>query len=107
MTQLTPASRIERGSLLSGGKNPVQIPTRPINKKNNLFFKKRQERVISMKFKKVVAQFKSENIDLAEGLICDIFFSFHLKGVIRPHRTEGNGEVVGKKWMVILCHDCG
>ncbi len=35
-----------------------------------------------MKFKKVVAQFISEDIDLAEGLICDIFFSFHLKGVI-------------------------
>jgi len=35
-----------------------------------------------MKFKKVVAQFTSEDMDLAEGLICDIFFSLHLKGVI-------------------------
>jgi len=50
--------------------------------KNNLFFQKKQGRVTPMKFKKVIAQFISEDIDLAEGLICDIFFSFHLKGVI-------------------------
>ena len=35
-----------------------------------------------MKFKKVIAAFESENLILAEELICDIFFSFRLKGVI-------------------------
>jgi ribosomal protein L11 methyltransferase len=34
-----------------------------------------------MKFKKVIAQFKADNMILAEELICDIFFSFKLKGV--------------------------
>jgi ribosomal protein L11 methyltransferase len=34
-----------------------------------------------MKFKKVIAQFKADNMILAEELICDIFFSFNLKGV--------------------------
>lgn len=35
-----------------------------------------------MKFKKVIASFETDNILLAEELICDIFFSFNLKGVI-------------------------
>ncbi len=35
-----------------------------------------------MKFKKVIAQFEAENLIIAEELICDIFFSFNLKGVI-------------------------
>lgn len=35
-----------------------------------------------MKFKKVIVQFNAENISLAEELICDIFFSYHLKGVV-------------------------
>jgi len=35
-----------------------------------------------MKFKKVIAAFETKNIVLAEELICDIFFSFNLKGVI-------------------------
>ncbi|MCP3873724.1 MAG: 50S ribosomal protein L11 methyltransferase [Desulfobacteraceae bacterium] len=35
-----------------------------------------------MQFKKVIAQFDAENILLAEELICDIFFSFKLKGVV-------------------------
>ena len=35
-----------------------------------------------MKFRKVVAAFESENLILAEELICDIFFSFRLKGVV-------------------------
>ena len=35
-----------------------------------------------MKFKKVTAAFESENLTLAEELICDIFFSFRLKGVV-------------------------
>jgi len=35
-----------------------------------------------MKFKKIIVQFKAENLILAEELICDIFFSFNLKGVV-------------------------
>jgi ribosomal protein L11 methyltransferase len=35
-----------------------------------------------MKFKKVTAVFETKNIVLAEELICDIFFSFNLKGVV-------------------------
>ncbi|WP_457552611.1 50S ribosomal protein L11 methyltransferase [Desulfobacula sp.] len=35
-----------------------------------------------MKFKKVIAQFYADNVILAEELICDIFFSFNLKGVV-------------------------
>lgn len=35
-----------------------------------------------MKFKKVIIRFDAENLILAEELICDIFFSFNLKGVI-------------------------
>ena len=35
-----------------------------------------------MKFKKIIVQFDSENLDFAEALICDIFFSFNLKGVV-------------------------
>ncbi|MCK5164030.1 MAG: 50S ribosomal protein L11 methyltransferase [Desulfobacula sp.] len=35
-----------------------------------------------MKFKKVIVQFDAENLILAEELICDIFFSFNLKGVV-------------------------
>ena len=35
-----------------------------------------------MQFKKIIVQFDSENLILAEELICDIFFSFNLKGVI-------------------------
>ena len=35
-----------------------------------------------MKFTRVIARFDAKNLSLAEELICDIFFSFHLKGVI-------------------------
>lgn len=35
-----------------------------------------------MKFKKITAAFETENISLAEEVICDIFFSFNLKGVV-------------------------
>ena len=35
-----------------------------------------------MKFKKVVARFDGPDISIAEELICDIFFSFNLKGVV-------------------------
>jgi len=35
-----------------------------------------------MKFKKVIARFYADNIDLAEELICNIFFSLNLKGVV-------------------------
>jgi len=35
-----------------------------------------------MKFKKVIIEFTTENVPLAEELICDIFFSFNLKGVV-------------------------
>lgn len=35
-----------------------------------------------MKFKKVIVQFDTKNLILAEELICDIFFSFNLKGVV-------------------------
>ncbi len=35
-----------------------------------------------MKFKKVIAAFETKNIGLAEELICDIFFSFNIKGVV-------------------------
>lgn len=35
-----------------------------------------------MKFKKIIATFETSNLLLAEELICDIFFSFDLKGVI-------------------------
>jgi len=35
-----------------------------------------------MKFKKIIAAFETKNIVLAEELICDIFFSFNIKGVV-------------------------
>jgi len=35
-----------------------------------------------MKFKKIIVQFDAENLIIAEELICDIFFSFNLKGVV-------------------------
>ena len=35
-----------------------------------------------MKFEKIVIQFDDKNTILAEELICDIFFSFNLKGVV-------------------------
>jgi len=35
-----------------------------------------------MKFKKITAAFQAEDIPLAEELICDLFFSFNLKGVV-------------------------
>ncbi|NWH06119.1 50S ribosomal protein L11 methyltransferase [Desulfobacter latus] len=48
-----------------------------------------------MKFKKVIARFDADNIDLAEEVICHIFFSFNLKGVICevpiPEPDEGFG----------------
>jgi len=49
---------------------------------NNLFSLKTQERVNSMKFKKIIVQFDAGNLILAEELICDIFFSFNIKGVV-------------------------
>jgi len=48
-----------------------------------------------MKFKKIIARFGADNIDLAEEVICHIFFSFNLKGVICevpiPEPDEGFG----------------
>ncbi|WP_035239672.1 50S ribosomal protein L11 methyltransferase [Desulfobacter vibrioformis] len=48
-----------------------------------------------MKFKKVTARFDADNIELAEEVICHIFFSFNLKGVICevpiPEPDEGFG----------------
>jgi len=48
-----------------------------------------------MKFKKVTAEFSTSNIALAEELICHIFFSFNLKGVVCnvpiPEPDEGFG----------------
>jgi len=35
-----------------------------------------------MRFKKIIIQFDAGNLMLAEELICDIFFSFNLKGVV-------------------------
>jgi len=35
-----------------------------------------------MKFKKIVVTFDAQNISLAEELICNIFFSFNIKGVV-------------------------
>ena len=35
-----------------------------------------------MKFKKIIVQFDAENLILAEELICNVFFSFNLKGVV-------------------------
>ncbi|MBU1193580.1 MAG: 50S ribosomal protein L11 methyltransferase [Proteobacteria bacterium] len=35
-----------------------------------------------MKFAKLIARFDAPDITIAEELICDIFFSFHLKGVV-------------------------
>ena len=35
-----------------------------------------------MKFKKVIIQFDAPDLMLAEELICNIFFSFNLKGVV-------------------------
>ena len=37
---------------------------------------------MNMQFKKVIIEFETSNLVLAEELICDIFFSFNLKGVI-------------------------
>ncbi|WP_020587931.1 50S ribosomal protein L11 methyltransferase [Desulfobacter curvatus] len=48
-----------------------------------------------MKFKKVIVRFHADNIELAEEMICHIFFSFNLKGVICevpiPEPDEGFG----------------
>ncbi|WP_321417936.1 50S ribosomal protein L11 methyltransferase [uncultured Desulfobacter sp.] len=48
-----------------------------------------------MKFKKVIARFDADDIELAEEVICHIFFSFNLKGVICevpiPEPDEGFG----------------
>lgn len=48
-----------------------------------------------MKFKKVIARFDADNVELAEEVICHIFFSFNLKGVICevpiPEPDEGFG----------------
>lgn len=54
-----------------------------------------------MKFKKVIARFDADNIELAEEVICHIFFSFNLKGVICevpiPEPDEGFGTRTLKK----------
>ena len=54
-----------------------------------------------MKFKKVIARFDAESIELAEEVICYIFFSFNLKGVICevpiPEPDEGFGTRTLKK----------
>ncbi len=48
-----------------------------------------------MKFKKLTAEFSTNNICLAEELICHVFFSFNLKGVVCnvpiPEPDEGFG----------------
>lgn len=48
-----------------------------------------------MKFKKITAAFQADAIELAEELICHIFFSFNLKGVVCnipiPEPDEGFG----------------
>ena len=48
-----------------------------------------------MKFRKIIARFEADNIELAEEIICHIFFSFNLKGVICevpiPEPDEGFG----------------
>ncbi|WP_321492229.1 50S ribosomal protein L11 methyltransferase [uncultured Desulfobacter sp.] len=48
-----------------------------------------------MKFRKIIARFQADNIELAEEVICHIFFSFNLKGVICevpiPEPDEGFG----------------
>jgi ribosomal protein L11 methyltransferase len=49
-----------------------------------------------MKFKKVIVQFDAENFVLAEELICDIFFSFNLKGVICDIPLDEPDEGFGK-----------
>ncbi|NOX32120.1 MAG: hypothetical protein GXP56_00060 [Deltaproteobacteria bacterium] len=36
-----------------------------------------------MKFKKIIVRFDAENLILTEELICDIFFSFNLKRLVR------------------------
>jgi ribosomal protein L11 methyltransferase len=38
--------------------------------------------LVNMKYKKIMIQFDDKNPILAEELICDIFFSFNLKGVV-------------------------
>ncbi|WDP90035.1 MAG: 50S ribosomal protein L11 methyltransferase [Desulfobacter sp.] len=48
-----------------------------------------------MKFKKLTAEFNADNIALAEEMICHVFFSFNLKGVVCnvpiPEPDEGFG----------------
>ncbi|MCF6246154.1 MAG: hypothetical protein L3J69_02210 [Desulfobacula sp.] len=44
-----------------------------------------------MKFIKVVTTFKAKKIALAEELICNIFFSHNLKGVICDVPLQGTG----------------
>lgn len=48
-----------------------------------------------MKFKKLTAAFRADSLELAEELICHIFFSFNLKGVVCdipiPEPDEGFG----------------
>ncbi len=48
-----------------------------------------------MKFKKITAEFNADTIELAEEMICNVFFSFNLKGVVCnvpiPEPDEGFG----------------
>ena len=49
-----------------------------------------------MKYTKIVIQFDDGNPMVAEELICDIFFSFNLKGVVCDvplHEEAGSDEV--------------
>jgi ribosomal protein L11 methyltransferase len=65
----------------------LEQPDRPTTK-----YKKTEN---TMKFKKVIARFDADDIELAEEVICHIFFSFNLKGVICevpiPEPDEGFG----------------
>jgi len=58
-----------------------------------------------MKFKKVIARFETDNILLAEELICEIFFSFNLKGVICEIPLEEPDEGFGTNTLPLPEHN--
>lgn len=57
-----------------------------------------------MKFKKVTARFDAPDTEVAEALICDIFFSFKLKGVICDIPLDEPDEGFGTQTLEPLEH---
>ncbi|MFH2093809.1 MAG: 50S ribosomal protein L11 methyltransferase [Pseudomonadota bacterium] len=59
-----------------------------------------------MKFKKIMARFDAPDISIAEELICDIFFSFNLKGVVCDIPLEEPDEGFGTHTLPLPEFNC-